>query len=282
MTESAAQLPASTRLGRTALRVSDMAKVGAFYGDVVGLEVLDRDDAAATMGVDGTPLLELYEDDTIESRDVNEAGLFHNAFKVPSREALGDALQRIDINWQLDGASDHEVSEALYLSDPEDNGVEIYRDRPRDTWPIDEDGHVQMDTLPLDVDAVREAGNGEKTAPPETAVGHVHLEVSSLPRAREFYQDVLGLSLRQVFDEMAVFLAADDYHHHVGLNTWHERSKPVGGRGIAWFELVVPETATLEQIRERVAEAEYAVREVDGGIEISDPDGIGVRVRSER
>lgn len=281
MNESAAQLPASTRLGRTALRVSDMAKVGAFYGDVVGLEVLERDDASATMGVDGTPLLELYEDDTLESRDVNEAGLFHIAFKLPSREALGDALQRIDINWQLDGASDHEVSEALYLTDPEDNGVEIYRDRPQETWPIDEDGHVQMDTLPLDVDAVREAGNGEKTAPPETAVGHVHLEVSSLARAREFYQDVLGLGLRQEFDEMAVFLAADDYHHHVGLNTWHGRSKPVGGRGIAWFELVVPDESALEQVRERAAGADYAVREVDGGVEIAAPDGIGVRVRSE-
>lgn len=269
-------LPASTRLGRVALRANDLDRLVAFYRDVVGLTALDREEDRATLGAGGTPLLELLADPNAPPRDPDETGLFHTAFLVPSRAALGDALSRIRERWHLDGASDHRVSEALYLSDPEGNGIEIYRDRPREEWPTS-GGRVEMDTLPLNLDALGDRRRGEAGVPDETTVGHVHLEVSSLPRAREFYVDGLGLGVRQEWSDAALFIAAGDYHHHVGLNTWNGRTSSATGRGLDWFELLVPDREALAAVRGRLTD-----RETDpsaGDLVVSDPDGIGLRLR---
>lgn len=276
MTDSNGLLPAATRVGRVALRVTDLDRLVEFYQGVVGLTVFDRDDTRATLG-SAEPLLELRSDPDAPPREPEETGLFHTAFLVPSRAALGDALVRVRERAALDGASDHRVSEALYLSDPEGNGVEIYRDRPRERWPI-EDGRVEMDTLPLDLDDLAALATGEEGVPEETTVGHVHLEVPSLSAAREFYVEDLGLSVRQEWDDSALFLAAGEYHHHVGLNTWNGRTRSKQGRGLAWFELLVPDEA-LSVIRKRLGERAVDLGEEDG-ISLTDPDGIELHLRS--
>ncbi|MFT4889835.1 MAG: catechol 2,3-dioxygenase [Halobacteriales archaeon] len=282
MTRSASRLPPEAHLGRIVITVADLDEVLAFYRDVVGLETVRRNEARASLGTDDEPLVVAREDGDAPERGPNAAGLFHCAFRVPSRAALGDALLRIRDRWTLDGASDHRVSEALYCSDSEGNGVEIYRDKPRDAWPIAADGSVRMDTLPLDLDDLAADAGSRTNAPNGTTIGHVHLEVSSLAGATAFYAGAIGLTARQEWGDSALFLAAGDYHHHVGLNTWQGRSEPASGRGLAWFELVVPDAGAVAAVRERADAAGADVTPTDDGIEVLDPDGMAVRVRPAR
>lgn len=286
------RLPDGTRIGRAALRVADLEETTAFYRDVVGLSVLDRDADRASLGVDGTALLVLERDPDRPERGRTDAGLFHTAFRVPSRAALGEALARVRDRWRLDGASDHLVSEALYLDDPEGNGVEIYRDRPREEWPVDE-GTVRMATEPLDVRGVAAAGEAASggdlvdDAPPGTDVGHVHLEVTSLPAFEAVYVDGLGFEVGMSGPNVR-FVAAGGYHHHLGANTWRGRTTPAAGRGLAWFEVVVPDDDALDAVRGRLdaiasdGEVELVVEGREDGIAVTDADGIEVRIRTPR
>ncbi|WP_408960661.1 VOC family protein [Natrinema sp. 74] len=271
-------LPQQTRIGRTALRVNDLGKMTEFYRDVVGLDVLHRSNTSSVLGVEDTSLLILEGEGDGLQRHRSAAGLFHNAFRVPSREALGDALARIREHWQLGGASNHGVSEALYLTDPEDNGIEIYRDRPREDWPRSDDGSVRMGTYPLDLEAVESAAAGDAGLPAGTDIGHVHLEVSSLEAFREFYMDTVGFEL-QVDEPGAVFVSAGGYHHHIGANTWNHRSGPVGGRGLSWFEVLLPDTEALDVIQARIDDSQYPITETENGIAVTGPDEIEVRFR---
>jgi catechol 2,3-dioxygenase len=279
MTDSST-LPAVARIGRTALRVADLDEEIAFYRDVVGVALHERTETTATLGAGEAPLLELQCDADAAPRGPHRAGLFHTAFRVPSRAALGAALERIREEWRLDGASDHNVSEALYLTDPEGNGVEIYRDRDRKEWPHAADGSVRMETLPLDLDEITAESDGATDAPAGTTVGHVHLEATDIEAARAFYVDTLGFNVRAAWDS-ALFLAAGDYHHHVGVNTWNGRSEPAGGYGLAWFEVVVPDEGTLAAVRDRLDAAEVAIADSGDGIEVTDPDGIRIRLRTD-
>lgn len=271
-------LPQETHIGRTALRVNDLEEMSGFYRDVVGLSVLRQSDTSSSLGVADTPLLVLEEDEDALERHSSGAGLFHNAFRVPSREALGDALARIRGHWQLGGASDHGVSEALYLTDPEGNGIEIYRDFPREEWPFAADGSVRMGTYPLDLDPVEAAARGKSDVPARTDLGHVHLEVSSLEAFRDFYVDVIGFEV-QTTVPAAMFVSAGGYHHHIGANTWNHRSRPVGGRGLSWFEVVLPEAEALDVIQRQITDSQYTVTEMNDGISVTGPDEIAVRFR---
>ncbi|WP_458209213.1 VOC family protein [Haladaptatus sp. NG-SE-30] len=279
MTSVDTSLPETTHIGRVAMQVNDLDRLVRFYRDVVGLTVLNRERERATLGTPNQALLELYSNPEIPERTQVETGLFHTAIRVPSRTALGDTLRRVREQWRLDGASDHLVSEAIYFTDPEGNGVEVYHDRPKEAWPIADDGTVGMKTQPLDIDEIGDRKLGTPSVPPETTIGHVHLEVSSLAAAREFYVDILGLRLRQRFGSDALFVAAGDYHHHVGLNVWNGRTEPPAGRGLGWFELVVPERETLDSVRHRLDEHEIEISGNDDEIEVTDPDGIELRLR---
>ncbi|WP_331236006.1 VOC family protein [Natronorarus salvus] len=270
-------LPTGSHPGRVSLRVNDLDRASVFYTDVVGLVVEDRESGRPTLGTGERPLLELVEDPDAPKRTEREAGLFHTAFLVPSRKALADALERLDSHWRLTGASDHLVSEALYTRDPEGNGVEIYCDRERSEWPETDDGTPGIDTLPLDLEELRALDAGEETLPRGTRIGHVHLEVSSLDESGAFYADDLGLDVRQAVGDSALFLAVGDYHHHLALNTWNRRSDPPKGRGLASFELVVPDRDTLERIAERVPGDSIASAS-ETALELEDPDGIRVSV----
>ncbi|ELY53975.1 VOC family protein [Natronolimnohabitans innermongolicus] len=300
MTNSAAQLPAAAHLGRSALVVDDEPTVTTFYRDVVGLTVLSADSSTTVLGAGETPLLELRHGSDASARPADAAGLFHNAFLLPSRAALGDALARVRDRWELTGASDHGVSEALYLNDPEGNGVELYCDRPREEWPRDDDGGIRIGSWALDLEpiaaAATAAGGGTDGGaaddatdapaadgvPPETTLGHVHLEVSSLEAARRFYVDTLGLDVKTATPR-ALFLAAGDYHHHLAVNTWNGRSAPApdGSRGLSWTELVVPSSDALEAIRRRLEESGVTVDERETGLGFVDPDGLEIRLRAE-
>jgi len=271
--------PEETHIGRTALRVNDIDEMTGFYRDVVGLSILRQSDDRAILGVADIPLLIIEEAKDALERHSSSAGLFHNAFRVPSREALGDALARIREHWQLGGASDHGVSEALYLTDPEGNGIEIYRDYPRDEWPYSDDGTVRMGTYALELEPIAAAAAGDLNLPDGTDVGHVHLEVSSLEEFSDFYVDLIGFEA-QITTPAALFVSAGGYHHHLGANTWSRRSKPASGRGISWFEIVVPDTAALAEIQARIEDSEYPVSETDDGISVTGPDKIEVRLRT--
>ena len=276
-TSTPEKLPAETRVGRSALRVADLEEMTAFYRDVVGLRVLDRSGTTTALGAGETALLVLEADAEADPR--TGPGLYHNAVRVPSRGALGDALGRVRERWDLEGASDHRVSEALYFTDPEGNGVEVYRDFPRESWPETDDGRAGMATDPLDLPALEAAAAGEDRVPADTDLGHVHLEVSSLDAVREFYVDTLGFAVRDTYPG-ALFVAAGGYHHHVGANVWNERTGSAEGRGLSWFEVVVPEPG-FDDARERLAERGRSFTETDGGIAVADPDGIEVRLRAE-
>lgn len=225
------QSPAITSVSRVDLRVDDLDRALALYGDVIGLEVAERDETRAALRAPGGPvLLTLRSDGVARPSPRRATGLFHTAIRFPSRADLAAVLRRLAAaRAPLSGASDHGVSEALYLDDPAGNGVELYWDRPREVWP------AEMITAPLDLQDVAASGGETPAAPVGTDIGHVHLKVSALDRAQDFYVGELGLDLMHRWDDQASFVAAGGYHHHVGLNVWHSlgaRATPADAAGV--------------------------------------------------
>ena len=234
---------------------------------------------------DGRALVELEADPDAPRRPPHTTGLFHLAILVPSRADLGQAFRRVvGTGWRLSGASDHLVSEALYLSDPEGNGIELYRDRPRDEWPV-AGGALRMDTLPLDVGSLlseADGANDEAGMPSGTTLGHVHLQVADLTAAERFWVDALGLDVTVRGYPGALFVSAGGYHHHVGLNTWAgvgAASPPDGALGLARFEVVLPDADAVTEAGDRLAAA-GPVELVEDGVLATDPSGNAVLVRA--
>jgi catechol 2,3-dioxygenase len=218
--------------------------------------------------------------------DPRATGLFHQAFLVPTRRDLALALVRLArAGWPLTGASDHLVSEALYLSDPEGNGIEIYRDRPREQWPREGDG-VRMDTLPLDLEGVLGELDGDPGDPgpmPEgTRIGHVHLKVADVPATEAFYSGVLGFDVMAHMPS-ASFMSAGGYHHHLGANVWHSRGgqpPPPGARGLRSFEIVLPSAGDVAAAEGRLQDAGVETARSDGDVVAADPSGNRLRLRA--
>ncbi len=232
---------APLEIGRVALTVKDLARVGSFYESVIGLRRMAGDGGVALYGAGDRALLELREDRSARSRSTREAGLFHTAFLLPSRAALGRWLCHVaDEHVPIQGASDHLVSEAIYLADPEGNGIEVYADRPRGAWPK-ENGHIRMSTEPLDTQDLVRAADGPWTGAPEgTVVGHVHLQVGAVPEAEAFYSSVLGFDVMAHYPG-ASFLGSGGYHHHLGANIWNSRgatARAYPSTGLADLEIL--------------------------------------------
>lgn len=231
------------RMGRVTLTVHDLDRVAAFYEESVGLHLLRRDASSAELGVGDRVLLELRSDPAARRRSGREAGLFHTAFLLPGRTALANwTREAIRRQTPVAGASDHAVSEAIYLSDPEGNGVEIYADRPRDQWRW-ENGAVAMTTDALDVEDLLAASDGAPWTgvPEESSVGHVHLQVGALDEAEAFYAGRLGLDVTCRYPG-AIFFAADGYHHHLATNIWNSRKagpRAFPSTGLSEFEIHV-------------------------------------------
>jgi catechol 2,3-dioxygenase len=222
-----ATLPGDAHIGQVSLTVRDLDRSVSFYRDVLGFrEIAGPEDASARttrLGSGRRVLLELHENTSAVPKPRRSSGLFHFAILVPSRAALGRSLRRLsDQRWPLSGASDHLVSEALYLSDPDGLGIEIYRDRPRDEWPR-VDGQLQMATDPLDLQSIIDEPGAAETwtgMDPATVIGHVHLHVPHLDAAEEFFCGRIGFEPTVRGYPGALFVAAGGYHHHLGLNTW--------------------------------------------------------------
>ncbi|MDQ3987380.1 MAG: VOC family protein [Actinomycetota bacterium] len=280
-------LPAETAPGAVRLIAADLDRMADFYERAIGLSPVDRSPSLVRLGLRGQAVVELMHRPDASPRPPGTTGLFHLAILVPNRLELARAIRRVvDAEWSFSGASDHLVSEALYLNDPGGNGIEIYRDRPRDEWRYSE-GQLQMATLHLDVDGVITELNGTESVPkgmaPETRIGHVHLQVSDLTEAEDFYCGVLGFDVTVSTYPGALFVSAGGYHHHIGLNTWAGRGAPPpppGSQGLAWFEIVVPDQTQLEAVVNRLDEAGIDREDKEEGVLVSDPSGNRVLVTS--
>jgi catechol 2,3-dioxygenase len=275
-----------TTVGAVRLAVADLDRVREFYERVVGLRTLEQGGNLARLGADGTPVVELVGVSDAPPRPGGTTGLFHLAILLPSRVELARSVRRLgEAGWPLAGASDHLVSEALYLADPEGNGIEIYRDRPRAEWPREE-GRLQMGTFPLDLDSLAAELIPERGATPmatDPRIGHVHLHVADLEATEGFYAGTLGFDVTVRDYPGALFLSAGGYHHHIGANTWAGEGAPPpppGSRGLRWFELVLPSATELDRLEGRLREAGFDPERREDGLHVADPSGNGVVLRA--
>ena len=274
-------------VGAVALTVADLERSKAFYAGTLGMQVQAESQDALQLGVDGQVLLKLKVlPGAKPARKVT--GLYHFAVLLPSRPALAEVLvQLARTGGRIQGVADHGVSEAIYLADPDGNGIEIYRDLPEREWPKLPEGGLEMVTEELDVEGVIASLNGEQPEwrglPAGTRMGHVHLHVSDLASAEAFYTQVIGLKLVQRYGPSAAFLASGRYHHHVGINTWAGQGAPpppAGSTGLRWFELVFASAAGLQAALERAKAAGLEPVEQDGGYLVKDPAGNGVMLKN--
>jgi catechol 2,3-dioxygenase len=273
-------LDPSTHIGPVALTVADLARSVDFYENALGLRAVERDTDRAVLATPGRPLLELVEATAARPKPAGVPGLYHFAVLLPSRAALGQLLRRlIEVEHPIGGASDHLVSEAIYLSDPDGNGIEIYRDRSRETWHFDR-GAVRMAVDPLDLQGIYDEGVGEWTGiAPGTQMGHVHLQVGDVEEARRFYVDLIG------FDVMAAlpgarFVSAGGYHHHIGVNSWQTRgagAPPPGFAGLRHFVILAP--GATNAVAERLAAAGVSAERDGAVLRFRDPWNNGIELR---
>ncbi|MBB3772352.1 catechol 2,3-dioxygenase [Angulomicrobium tetraedrale] len=282
---TAAGLPAGLALGAVRLRVRDAARAIAFYTGTLGLNLLaEESDGIVRLGAGGHVLVELEERRDARPRPRGTTGLFHVAILVPDRPALAVVLRRLVAQRVAIGASDHIVSEALYLDDPDGNGIEIYRDRPASEWRW-ENGTVAMATDQLDgrglLNEAPAATPLDEPLPAGTRVGHVHLQVGDLAGARRFYVDHLGFDVTTDRYPGALFVSAGGYHHHLGLNVWQSRGggpAPQDSVGLVHYAIKLPDAAAVEALRIRLEVAGESTAPIPGGFSAADPWGTRVRV----
>jgi catechol 2,3-dioxygenase len=267
-----------THIGAVALVVTDLERSLHYYQHNLGLQLHRQQNGIATLGSGGPDLLILQEQPGARPVQRGHTGLYHFALLVPSRKELARTLRRlIDTRTALGGASDHAVSEALYLSDPDGHGIEIYRDRPRDEWQFP-DGTLKMTVDPFDFEGVlQELGPRE---PPWTGIaagtvmGHIHLHVARIPAAEDFYCKMLGFDLMVRYGDAASFISAGGYHHHLGLNTWAgvgAPPPPADSARLNWFEIRLPDGEALQQVVERVQGAGLPIDQLGEGWLVRDP-----------
>lgn len=252
-----------------ALRVADLRRSTAFYEGILGLHVRDIGNATREFWIEdaSSPLVRIVEAPDAKPKPARALGLFHYALLVPDRPALAAILRRLgETRTGLQGASDHHVSEALYLSDPDGHGIEIYRDRPEEEWTYTDSGELYMTTDPLDLQDLVEEADRSASLPKGTTIGHIHLHVADIDRAETFYSDNLGFDVMVRSYPGALFVSTGGYHHHIGLNTW------------AGPDAAPPGDETIGMI-------DFALRAPNrdggsdrGGEMITDPDGIRIRL----
>ena len=279
-------------IGEVHLTISDLDRSLWFYQTHLGFTVHQRGDETARLGAGGQDLLVLSRREAAP-RVRGTTGLYHFAILVPSRADLARALRRlVNTDTAMQGAADHGVSEALYLADPDGNGIEVYRDRPRTEWPYVGDT-LAMGANPLDLDALLAESSGlpRQSSPlylgataggdaaglaHGTAIGHVHLHVSRLPEAEHFYVHVMGFALMQRYGHTALFVSAGGYHHHIGLNTWAgvgAPPPPPGAIGLRHFVVRLPDASAVSAVVDRLRAASVPFETTGGGVQVHDPAG---------
>ena len=262
-------------------------------GDLVyDLDIKHR----STLSING-PLLIIQHDPNAKNVSQNSAGLFHFAILVPDRKSLASTYLAVrNSGVCYDGFADHLVSESLYLRDPENNGIEIYRDRPSIEWPRDNEGHIVMDTIPLDMNSLvleeldTEERKNTEVFPTGARIGHIHLRVTNLERSIKFYHEKLGLDITLNWSSMgAAFLSACGYHHHIGMNTWNSSGGDVhihGEAGLEYFTIIVPDRSAFNAIKSNIhdpvsSEQQKKQRVDKNQFLVFEPDGIQIVIKSE-
>jgi catechol 2,3-dioxygenase len=270
------EIAPTTHMGPVELTVSDLDRTLEYWQRAVGLRVLERENGRASVGSD-RELLRFVEEAGAPP-DHGHTGLYHVALLVPDRASLARWLAHgVREQLELQGLSDHAVSEAIYLRDPDHHGIEIYADRPRELW----EGRVleQMTTMPLDVQSLFGELDDPATEPfdglPDgTVMGHVHLRVADVPKTVDFYHGVLGMGLMAQLGPAAAFLSAGGYHHHIGANTWESRGSspaPPGSAALRHATIVLPNAEERDRVVERVAGSGQEPEPLEGGVIVRDP-----------
>lgn len=275
-------------IARVDLRVQDIDRSLSFYRDVVGLEVLDKSADRADLGPPGGSVI-LSLDSSGVSGPAEQAvtGLFHTAIRFPDRNSLGDALARLVEAGLKIGAGDHGVSEALYIDDPDGNGVELYRDRPRDQWPRPSGGmKVPMYTAPVDLHALladsrHSEAVGDK-APSQTDIGHVHLQAADIAETVAFYAETMRLDLMARIGDQAAFFASHGYHHNLGANTWHSRGQGPARKDRAGLERIIFQTTepAKSDLEQRLRNSAYETWKAEDQLAVLEPGGVELRFSS--
>lgn len=256
------KIPEKAKIQSADLKVRDLNLTAEFYSELLGLKLIEKSKSEVMLSADGNLpyLIKLIEDKNAAVRIKGSPGLYHIAFRFPNRKELARVFLRLfDKKIKFQGFSDHLVSEAIYLSDPEGNGIELYVDKPESEWKW-KGGQIVMDSLPLDLSILtkelddRDIWNGVH---PDTDIGHIHLNVSNLFKAEQFYNDVLGMTITTTDYPGALFFAAGKYHHHIGANIWNSRNgKNNGGAlGLKMFTVKIPDKAYLKYVAKNAEEA---------------------------
>lgn len=274
-----------THIGYVVLKVKELEKMVDFYVTTLGLEIKSQDENKVVLGArnDQKTLLILTEliDEKIES-SAHATGLYHMAFLLPTRADLGDMLLHLlQVKYPLQGASDHGYSEALYLADPEGNGIEIYRDKPKEEWTIHPDGRIDGITIEMDVEGVVNAASRKWTGMVAgTVMGHVHLKVSDLEKTKWFYEQVVGMDVKAELPG-ALFIAANGYHHHIGANIWGGGSQLLPMKdnqiGLSHYTIVLPDEAALTDVVNRLTANQSVFEHKNKQVIVTDPNGIQLR-----
>ncbi|MEK5391753.1 VOC family protein [Margalitia sp. FSL K6-0131] len=261
------------------LKVQNIERSLAFYKDIIGFKVLDQTATTAKLSAYGkTVLISLEQPENVIPKQPRTTGLYHFALLLPTRADLGKILLHfIQIGYPLQGASDHLVSEALYLADPDGNGIEIYTDRPSSTWDW-KNNEVIMSTEPLDAQSLLEEAQGQswKALPSGTVMGHIHLHVSELKKTEEFYTKGLGFAVVSRYGNQALFISTGKYHHHIGLNTWNGIGAPeplANSVGLVSYTLKFPDEGTRKNIIHQLKNIGAIVTEENGYFVTIDPSG---------
>ncbi|MBE1556280.1 VOC family protein [Sporosarcina limicola] len=271
-----------TYTGEVHLNVLDLDRSVRFYQEIIGFKILKEASDKIVLTADGeTPLLIIEQPENVTAKEPRRTGLYHFALLLPTRSDLGKVIVHLAKNNIPLGASDHKVSEALYLSDPDGNGIEIYADRAVNYWEWN-NGNVSMSTDPLDAESIvaESAGQAWEGLPDGTIMGHIHLHVADLPEAETFYK-ALGFEVVSQYPQ-ALFMSTGKYHHHIGLNTWNgvDASRPSKDSvGLQSFTLVYPTEAVLNEAIVKVEAFGATVESIEGGFMTEDPSGNRIVLR---
>ncbi|WP_419960951.1 VOC family protein [Psychrobacillus sp. BM2] len=273
-----------SRLQEVHLNVSDLEKLSAFYQEVIGFGILKEEQNKVTLTADGSTSLLVLEEmpDSVE-RPIGTTGLYHFAILLPDHASLGTMLMHLSqTEYPMDGAANHQYSDALYLTDPDGNGIEIYVDLPPEKWERTKNGGYEGGSYPIDFEKlVEEATPSWIGLPEKTRIGHMHLQASELEITEQFYVEGLGFTITKKGNG-SLFLSKDHYHHHVALNTWSGTGLPApppNSRGLKQFTIIF----TKEEIEETISQLkrlEFPFEEADGSIIVKDPSGNKLHIMS--
>lgn len=274
----------NTFVGNIDLKVENFQRSLSFYQNLIGFKVLEKSERKAVLTADGrTPLVVIEQPEKVIAKQPRTTGLYHYALLLPERADLAKALKHLLQNgYPLQGASDHLVSEALYLADPDGNGIEIYVDRPASTWNW-ENGEVEMATQRLDVENLLTEGQEEtwQGLPAGTIMGHIHLHVSELVKTEQFYHEGLGFDVVTRYGNQALFMSTGKYHHHIGLNTWNGVGAPApepNSVGMKDFSLLFANDEARNKVIENLKGLSAKITEEKGDYLTIDPSGNSIKL----